>query len=109
MMMKKTIMVTGIVTFCLVIFMVCAGCTSQIHGTTAPQTTGSQPAVTTPQTAGQGTAAQVTPAAEVSQAVSDQGLIPDESGDAVIQAEAFNATQASNPAPDSTDFGDIMP
>ena len=66
-------------------------------------------AVTTPQATAQVTAPQVTPAAEVSQAASDQGLVPDESGDAVAQAEAFNTTQASNPAPDSTDFGDIMP
>jgi ABC-type Fe3+-hydroxamate transport system substrate-binding protein len=103
-MMNKMIMVTGIVALCLVIFIVCAGCTSQTSGTTASQTTGSQPAVTTQQATG-----QVTPAAEVFQAASDQGLVPDESGDAVAQAEAFNTTQASNPAPDSTDFGDIMP
>jgi hypothetical protein len=44
-----------------------------------------------------------------SPAAPGQGLVPDDAGDAVAQAEAFNATPQTTSAPDSEDFGDIMP
>ena len=39
----------------------------------------------------------------------DQGLVSDDAGNAVAQADAFNAMQETNSTPDSEDFGDIMP
>ncbi|HVP96953.1 hypothetical protein [Methanoregula sp.] len=103
--MKKTIVVSGIIVACLVLFLVCAGCTSQSQGTS---TIGGQQTVTTPQAPEQNTPQVTATVAETSTAVSDQGLVSDDSSDAVAQAEAMNTTQASA-APDTTDFGDIMP
>lgn len=100
--MKKTIVVSGILALCLVLFLACAGCTSQSQGTGGSQSAGQQ-VVTTPQSTPQVTAT----AAETTPAVSDQGLVSDDGSEAVAQAEALNSTQAS--APDNADFGDIMP
>ena len=100
--MKKTIVVSGILALCLVLFLACAGCTSQSQGTGGSQSEGQQVA-TTPQSTPQVTATAV----ETAPAVSDQGLVSNDGSDAVAQAEALNSTQAS--APDNADFGDIMP
>jgi hypothetical protein len=104
--MKKTIMVSGILALCLVLFLIGAGCTSQSQGTGAGQA-GGQQTVTTPQTTAQSTPVVTATAAATAPAVSDQGLVSDDGSDAVAQAEALNSTQAS--APDTADFGDIMP
>jgi len=96
---------------CLIAVMFMTGCTSQSPGNAPAQATAQQPAVTTTAAAGPpgGQQAQVTPAAEGSPAAQDQGLVTDNAGDAVAQAETFNATQETNSPPDSEDFGDIMP
>jgi len=99
-MMNRKVMVTGCLVLCLVAVMFMAGCTSQSQGNAPPQTTAQAPAVTTP---------QVTPAAVVSPAAADQGLVSDEAADIAAQADAYNATAGMNSTPDSTDFGDIMP
>jgi len=99
-MMNRKVMVMGCLVLCLIAVMFMAGCTSQNKGNAPSQTTAQQPAVTTP---------QATPAAMVSSAAADQGLVSDEAGDIAAQADAFNATQGMNSIPDSTDFGDIMP
>jgi hypothetical protein len=102
--MKKTIVVSGIIAVCLVLFLACAGCTSQSQGISP---TSGQQTVTTPQVTAQSTPQVTATAAETAPAVSDQGLVSDNSSDAVAQAEALNSTQAS--APDTANFGDIMP
>ena len=66
-----------------------AGCTSQ----TAPeQTAAQQPAVTTPQPVEQGA---TNPAAEVTQAAPDQGLVSDDTGNIPAGADTFNATEGT--------------
>ena len=104
--MKKTIVISGIIGVCLVLFLLCAGCTSQSQGTGAAPA-GGQQTVTTTQAPGQGTPQVTATAAETAPEVSDQGLVSDDGSDTVAQAEALNSTQAS--APDNANFGDIMP
>jgi len=96
------------VALCLVTIIFMTGCTSTNQGSASSQTTVQQPTVTSTQAAGSASS-QGTPAAEVALAAADQGLVSDEAGNAVAQAEAFNATQQTNSTPDSEDFGDIMP
>jgi len=108
--MNQKAIVTGIMALCLIMVMFMAGCTSQSQGNAPSQTPAQQPVVTLTQAAGAGgQQAQGTTAAEVSPAAPDQGLVSDDAGNAVAQAEAFNATQGTSAVPDSEDFGDIMP
>jgi len=94
---------------CLVTVLFVAGCTSQGQGP-APQTPVQQPGVTITQApVSGGQQAQASSTADVSSAAPDQGLVPDDAGDAVAQSEAFNATPQTTSAPDSEDFGDILP
>ena len=106
--MNQKVIVTGIVVLCLIAVIFIAGCASQNQGNAPSQTTVQPPVVTTTQASGSA-GPQGTPASGVSSAAPDQGLVSDDSGNAVAQAEAFNAALESNSTPDSEDFGDIMP
>ena len=101
--MNRRVLLAGFLAICLVTAILMAGCTSQ----NAPQqTTAPQPAVTTPQPVEQGV---TNPAAGVTQAAPDQGLVSDDTGNVPSQAETFNATEGTTLNSDSPDLGDIMP
>jgi hypothetical protein len=106
--MNRKAIATGIMALCLITVIFMAGCTSQSQGNASLQTPAQQPAVTIMQAAGSAVP-QGPSAAEGSSAATDQGLVSDDVGNAVAQAQAFNATQETNSTPDSEDFGDIMP
>jgi PBP1b-binding outer membrane lipoprotein LpoB len=106
--MMRKMTITGILILCLITAVFMAGCTSATQETPPSQTTVQQPAVTSTQAPGT-VNAQITPAAEVSSAAPDLGLVQDDSADVVAQTAAFNTTLAANSSPDSEDVGDIMP
>lgn len=108
-MMDRTAPAMVLMALCLATVLFVAGCTSQGQGP-APQTPAQQPGVTITQApVSGGQQAQASSAADVSSSAPDQGLVPDDTGNAVAQAESFNATQQATSAPDSEDFGDILP
>jgi len=102
--MKQKTIATGILLLCLVTTLLMAGCMSQNTGSGS-----GQPAVTAAQPQEAGGAPQGTPAAEISPASPDQGLVSDDVGNAVDQADAINTTQETNLTADSPDLGDILP
>jgi len=106
--MKQRTIVTGILVLCLLAGMFAAGCTSQNPGNAPEQPASQQPAVTATQPAEAG-GPQGTPAAEVSPAAPDQGLVSNDAGDAVSQADAISSIQETNLTSDSPDLGDILP
>jgi len=103
--MSRRIPAAGFLAICLVTAIFMAGCMSQ----NAPGPTAAQQPVVTPQPPEQGGPQVTTPAAEVSPAAPDQGLVSDDAGNIPSQAETFNASEGTTLASDSPDLGDILP